>query len=80
VDDEGGYWQTRSEEGLRDVLNQYRRLIAMCAGAHKDAAEKHGLTVKSPIMERPDFERLEHEGWEALPDQLKRSAGRPNEP
>lgn len=72
VIDEGRYWDTHSEEELRDVLNQYHRLIAMCAGAMKDAAEASGsgLRVESPIFERPDFEHLEHEGWQDLPKLL----------
>jgi len=77
VRDEGGYWDTQSEDGLRDVLNQYHRLIAMFAGASKDAVEAvgSGLRVDSPIFERPDFERLEHEGWQELKQRLSPPEG-----
>ena len=73
VRDEGGYWDTQSEDGLRDVLNQYHRLIAMCAGAMKDAAEAtgSGLRVEAPIFNRPDFEHLEHEGMQEVRRQFK---------
>ena len=66
VDDEGRY--TGSEKDLRDTLGRYHRLIAVCAGASKDAAETvgSGLRVDAPVFKRPDFERLEHEGWQEI--------------
>jgi hypothetical protein len=64
VTDEGEYWQTRSEEKLRNKLQQYDGLVAVVAGTLKDAAdetdEKH--SIESPIFARKDFERLEAEG------------------
>ena len=68
VSDEGGYWETRSEEKLRYALKCYDNLVAMLAGACKDAADDagSGLSVKSPVFARKDFERLEAEGWREL--------------
>lgn len=63
VIDEGGYWETRSEEKLRDELRQYDGLVAALGGMFKDAcADSGGLSVKSPIFDYRNFERLEHEG------------------
>jgi hypothetical protein len=62
VNDEGGYWKTRSVEKLRDELMQYDRFIAAAGGMFKDASG--GLAVKSPIFDYKNFERLEHEGWQ----------------
>lgn len=58
VNDEGGYWKTRSIEKLRAGLGSYDRLIASMGGAFKDG----GLRVESPIFSYKNFERLEHEG------------------
>ena len=65
VSDEGKYWTTRSETKLRDALNRYNGLMAVVAGACKDAADEtgKGYTVEAPIVARQDFEKLEAEGW-----------------
>ena len=60
VNDEGGYWKSRSGKELKQTLGGYDRLLAAVAGAFKDA--DGGLTVKSPIFDYKNFERLEHEG------------------
>ena len=72
VNDEGGYWRTRSEKGLREILNRYDGLMAVVAGAFKDAADESGagVSVSSPICARKDFERLEAEGWEQFGEQI----------
>jgi hypothetical protein len=66
VNDEGGYWRTRSENRLREILNRYDGLIAATAGVFKDAMHERasGLSVEAPILARKDFERLEAEGWQ----------------
>jgi hypothetical protein len=66
VSDEGEYWTTRSEKKLRDILNRYDGLMAVVAGAFKDAAGETGTgqAVEAPILARSDFERLEAEGWQ----------------
>lgn len=72
VRDEGGYWRYRSERRLRQTLRLYDRLVAVVAGAFKDAAEQaeKGFQVESPILARPDFERLEAEGRWTLSEPL----------
>jgi hypothetical protein len=64
VHDEGCYWETRSEEPLRERLEQYDGLIASVAGMFKDAsgAPDGPFKVESPIFDYAHFERLEHEG------------------
>jgi hypothetical protein len=68
VRDEGGYWETGSEEKLRAALDGYNGLIAALAGAFKDAGEALGKpgAIESPIFARADFERLEARGWREL--------------
>lgn len=75
VNDEGEYWQTRSETKLRDILGRYDRLIAVVAGAFKDATEANRrFTVEAPILARRDFERLEAEGWREFGSRIARSS------
>jgi len=64
VTDEGEYWQTRSEEKLRNKLQQYDGLVAAVGGMLKDMPNDSGgsLLVESPIFDYMNFERLEHEG------------------
>ena len=64
VNDEGGYWETRSEEALKERLGQYDGLVAAVAGMFKDAPDvsDSALSLESPIFDYTHFERLEHEG------------------
>jgi hypothetical protein len=64
VTDEGGYWETRSEEKLRAALRRYDGLVAAVGGMLKDQPSNSGkgLSVESPIFDYANFERLEHEG------------------
>jgi hypothetical protein len=68
VNDEGCYWETRSEEPLKELLGQYDGLIASLAGMCKDAsgAPDGPFKVESPIFDYANFERLEHEGRQNL--------------
>src|SRR5437764_14614344 len=63
VNDEGEYWQTRSQEKLRNKLQQYDGLVAAVGGIMKDASadEDTGLSIVSPIFDYANFEWLEHE-------------------
>lgn len=72
VTDEGEYWQTRSEEELRNKLQQYDGLVAGVGGMLKDASPDtgRGLSVVSPIFECSQFERLEHEGRQEFGKQI----------
>ena len=72
VTDEGEYWETRSEETLRRILNRYDGLVAAVAGAMKDAADDAGKpnAIRAPIFSRKDFERLEAEGQREFGDKL----------
>ena len=64
VNDEGEYWQTRSEEKLRNKLQQYDGLVAAVGGMLKDASadDDNGLSIVSPIFDYANFERLEFGG------------------
>jgi hypothetical protein len=66
VNDEGGYWETRSEEALKERLGLYDGLVAAAAGMFKDAsdASDSAFSLESPIFDYAHFERLEHEGRE----------------
>lgn len=64
INDEGGYWPRRSVKTLRARLDEINGICASMAGALKDAADEAGESgsLVAPILEHPDFERLEHEG------------------
>ena len=64
INDEGEYWPHRSEKTLRAKLDEINGICAAMAGALKDAEEEAGESggLIAPILEHPDFERLEHEG------------------
>ncbi len=70
VNDEGGYWESRSVEKLREELRGYDRLVAAMSGVLKDAGG--GLPVQSPIFDYANFERLEHEGWQEFGGDMER--------
>ena len=70
VDDEGGYWETRSEVALRAKLGEYDRMVAAMAGALKDAADAAGERVPAEIFNDARFERLEAEGRQELDSQI----------
>ena len=72
VTDEGEYWETRSEEKLRNKLDQYNGLVAAVGGMLKDSAadDDRGLSVESPIFDYAHFERLEHEGRQKFGEQI----------
>jgi hypothetical protein len=74
VHDEGGYWKSRSETKLRKELGDYDRLIAGLGGVFKDAHESG--EVIAPIFAYQNFERLEHEGQQALIE-LEHDRGKP---
>lgn len=80
VTDEGEYWQTRSEEKLKNKLRQYDGLVAAVGGMLKDMPNDSGgnLSVESPIFDYANFERLEHEGrleFGKQVEQLRKEAG-----
>ena len=64
IRDDGGYWPRRSVPTLRRKLDEMNGLVAAVAGAFKDAAEESGRGGKltAPILEHPQFERLELAG------------------
>jgi hypothetical protein len=64
VTDEGGYWETRSEEALMKNVGLYDGLVAAVAGMLKDApgVSDGAFEVESPIFDYANFERPEHEG------------------
>lgn len=62
VTDEGGFWEARSVERLRERLGTYDRLVAAMAGALKDSLGKGPRGVQAEIFNDARFERLEAEG------------------
>lgn len=70
VTDEGNFYESRSDEKLRAVLEKYDGLVAAVAGVLKDAAHENGKSVESPIFERADFEHLEAAGQREFKEQL----------
>lgn len=72
VNDEGGYWETRSVEKLRTELVGYDRLVAVMGGILKDTcSDSGGPSVESPIFDYKNFERLEHEGQQEFGAQIQ---------
>lgn len=66
VEDETGYWDSRSAEKLLDSVRDMNRFVARFAGALEDRiGDQH--SVEAPIFDHPDFEHLEMD------------AGRPDE-
>jgi hypothetical protein len=70
VNDDGGFWKTRSVEKLREELRGYDGLVAAMSGVLKDASA--GLPLKAPIFDNKEFERLEHAGWQKYGGQIER--------
>lgn len=66
VNDESGYWEHRDVKTLIQSIDNWDRILAAVGGAIKDVADAAGTTVESPMLDRPDFERLEHEGTPML--------------
>jgi hypothetical protein len=73
VNDEGGYWRTRSVEELRAELGGYDRLVAAVGGALKDATGESAAasSVEAPIFNYRNFERLEHEGQQEFGGRIR---------
>ncbi|MHB1038468.1 MAG: hypothetical protein ACYC35_22355 [Pirellulales bacterium] len=61
VSDEGHFWENRDLAELAKNVGEYDALIAGLAGAFKDSASATGLGFDSPMLGRPDFEKLEME-------------------
>jgi hypothetical protein len=74
INDEGGYWPERNETTLRMRLDEMNGLVAAVAGAFKDAGDDSSQPGKliAPILEHPEFERLEHSGAERVGDVVER--------
>jgi hypothetical protein len=62
VDDEGGFWESRNLGKLAAAVRQYDSMVAGFTGAVRDAVERKGMAVQSPMAGRPNFERLEMDG------------------
>lgn len=74
VSDEGGFWQTRSLEGLTKQIGEQTAMLAGFLGMLKNVAGQApggSGAIEAPIVEYPNFERLEAEGQRLLPEQLK---------
>jgi hypothetical protein len=59
VSDEGHFWEGRDLAVLAKNIGEYDALLAGIAGIFKDLAETGGQGFESPMLGRPDFERLE---------------------
>ena len=70
VNDDGGYWETRSTDVLIGNLRDNDRVVAAFVGALNDqigeALADRGYVAIAPIQTAPDFEHLEAEGREIL--------------
>lgn len=62
VSDGGGYWEKRDVAALARTVGDWDAFIAAIGGALKDSAKRGGASLLAPILERPDFERLEAAG------------------
>jgi hypothetical protein len=71
VDDEGGFWDSRDLGKLAAAVRQYDSMVAGFTRGMRDAVERKGMAVQSPMAGRPDFERLEMEGQGGLADMLR---------
>lgn len=75
ISDEGGYWPGRNEAALRASLTEMNRLLAAFAGALKDAVDKGGPSVESPIFQHGQFELLEAQGMSHYAAMVGRAVG-----
>ena len=75
VNDEGDFWKHRDLAALAKTIGESDAMIAGMAGILKDAAEAsgQGLAIESPVLGRPDFERVEAAAFkiESLAKHLK---------
>jgi hypothetical protein len=64
VRDDGGYFESRSEERLLAELDSSNRAVAALAGHIKDALSRFFQVdvIEAPIIRHPNFEHLEAEG------------------
>lgn len=67
VNDEGGYWESRSEDSLRANLGDYDQLVSAFSGALKGS----GTKVDAAIFSDPRYERLEAEGQQAFGEKIR---------
>lgn len=72
VRDEAGYWRNRDRDRLRAELQSWNELIAAFAGELKDALPGQ---ITGPILNYPQFERLEARGEQALRAIRRREKG-----
>jgi hypothetical protein len=66
VSDEGNYWETRSIDALTGEVDSMNKMIAALAGALIDVFGRDN--TQAPILDYPDFERLEMAGLEQSPN------------
>lgn len=62
ANDPSDYFQNHDLEALVKCLQDYNLFTAATIGSVKDLLEPLGYTAQAPILERPDFERLEAQG------------------
>ena len=59
VNDESDFWKTRDLAALARTIGAWDAMIAGLAGVLKDSAKTTDQGFESPILGRPDFEKLE---------------------
>jgi len=59
INDESDFWEHRDLEALAKTIGEWDAMIAGMAGVTKDTAEANGQSLDSPMLGRPDFEKLE---------------------
>jgi hypothetical protein len=68
VNDEGEYWENRDIDELKSMIRQYNIFMAAFTGRMKDDLAKKDISSESTISEYPNFEYLEAEGHDQLPN------------
>jgi hypothetical protein len=65
VQDEAGYWERRDEHELLTMVRRNEVMLAALGGVLKDmTGKRRDRKIKSVIFAYPNFEQLEHEGWQ----------------
>lgn len=63
VNDESDFWKTRDLAALAKTIGAWDSMIAGLGGVLKDSAGATGHDLESPILGRPDFEKLETQAF-----------------
>jgi hypothetical protein len=62
VVDPSGYWESRNQSALVEIISSETVMMAAIMGSIKDSFESKGYKTVAPILEDPNFEYLEAKG------------------